>query len=327
MLAARRETGSQNTDGTVFRVCGIPNLIGMGSRLMAIGVAGRATCLKGTSRSKAVMFSKGGCMFNTGNLQSVGSTPRREAFHGEYGRLAWSDGLSGDSGDRSSGPRSLLNCMLNLAKLLAENTGNNLSPKQIDYAQTIYTAGTQLLAYIDLLASADVADVTQPARGQAVRTYHGPRSRSDDGGVLVAGSDVAASSGRRRSMPELVGKKVLIVDDDILSVYVMTGALEQQGMTVMHADSGLAGLDMLRAQVDTDAVIVGSSRQAQDNHELIGAIRGIPSFRSIPVIAVTPGNAHGDRDECPETCASDTIDKPINAEQLLSLMRVWLTRA
>lgn len=274
-------------------------------------------------------------MFNIGNLQLVGGTPRREVFRGALNAL---DGEGAQANrpavmplslfkagctpaldeDASSEQRSLLNCILNLSKLLAEDAGNKLSPKQIDYAQTIYTAGTQLLVYADRQVLDGLADV---------KTYHGLRSRrSDDGVVLTAESD-SSSSGRRRSMPELAGKKVLIVDDDVLNIYAMTGALEQQGMIVMHADSGVAGLEMLRSQVDTDAVIMNSGMQALGNHELIGAIRGMPSFQSIPIIAVISGNAHGDRDQCVEIGASDYMDKPINVEQLLSLMRAWLTRA
>lgn len=287
-------------------------------------------------------------MFNIGNLQLVGGAPRREVLRGVL------DALDGEdveintpavrplslfkvgstpvlTDDVLSEPRSLLNCILNLSKLLAENAGNKLSPKQIDYAQTIYAAGTQLLSYVDRQVLDELMGGAQQIFGGATQTYRGPRSRrSDDGLVLIEESDASASSGRRRSMPELVGKKVLIVDDDILNIYAMTSALEQQGMIVMHADSCLAGQEMLRAQVDTDAVIMNGSMQALGNHELISTIRGTPIFKSIPIIAVTSvseGNAQGDRQACIEIGASDTIDKPINVEQLLSLMRAWLIRA
>lgn len=278
-------------------------------------------------------------MFNIGNLQLVGGAPRRGVLRGVLAALDGEDALAENtqanrhamkplfkagstsvlSEDVSSEQRSLLNCILNLSKLLAENAGNKLSPKQIDYAQTIYAAGTQLLSYIDRQILDDLV---------GVETYHGPRSRrSDDGLVLITESDVAASSGRRRSMPELVGKKVLIVDDDILNIYAMTSALEQQGMIVMHAENGLAGIGMLRTHVDTDAVIINSAMQALGNHELIGTMRGMPTFAAKPIIAVTACNAEGVREQCGGMGASDTIAKPINIEQLLSLMRAWLARA
>ena len=278
-------------------------------------------------------------MFNIGNLQLVGGAARSGVLQGALDALDGEDAqasrpaakplaLFKASGtpalpeDASYEQRSLLNCILSLSKLLAENVDDKLSPQQVDYAQTIYAAGTQLLSYVDRQALDDLA---------GFETYHGPRSRrSDDGLAVTAGGDAAVFSGRRRSMPELVGKKVLIVDNDILSVYAMTSALEQQGMIVMHADDGLAGLEMLHAQLDTDAVIVSSDLQAQGSQELVGAIRGISSFSLIPIIAVTSGkggNAHDDHEAGVGIGASDTIDKPVNIEQLLSLMRAWLTRA
>ncbi len=316
-----RETGSQNTDATVFLACAIPHLIDI--------------------------VSKGREMFNNGNLQLVGGAPRREVLRGVWDALDSEDVQAENTQanrqsfllskvgstpllpeDASSEQRSLLNCILNLSKLLAENAGNKLSPKQIDYAQTIYAAGTQLLSYVDRQALDELTGGSQLAFTQVTPTYHGPRSRrSDDGRVPNAESSTFASSGGRRSVPELAGKKVLIVDDDILNVYAITRVLEQQGMIVMHADNGLAALEMLRAQIDTDAVIMNSGMQALGNHELIGAIRGIPSFTLIPIIAVTADNAQGDREKCVEIGASDFIGKPINMEQLLSLMRAWLTRA
>jgi len=278
-------------------------------------------------------------MNNIGNVQLVGSIPRCGVLLDKLANgnvqvdipaampLCKAGNAQRLTGGASSEQRFLLNCILSLSKLLAENAGNNLLPKQIDYAQTIYTAGTQLLSYLNRQKLVDTPRVSRPARDQVSQTYHGPRSRHSDGGrEQVPGTEVSGAAGLRRSMPELAGKDVLIIDSDILNVYAMTGVLEQQGMIVSHAENSLAGLEILRAQVATDVVILNGGMKGMGQSALIGAIRGIPALTTIPIIAVIPASAHGHRERCIELGASDYIDMPINAEQLLSLMRAWLTR-
>lgn len=137
-----------------------------------------------------------------------------------------------------------------------------------------------------------------------------------------AGRRMPASG--RRSLLELAGRKALIVDDEILDIYAMTGVLEQQGMIVLHAESGAEGIEVLRANPDTDVVLVDTQVTAREGQELIGHIRAMAPFASLPIIAVTAGGGHGNRELCIAAGASDYIDKPVNGEQLLSLLRAWL---
>ena len=129
---------------------------------------------------------------------------------------------------------------------------------------------------------------------------------------------------RRRVTLDLAGRKALIVNDDIRNIYVMTGALEQQGMIVLHAENSAEGVDALLGNPDTDVVLIDTTMAGLNSHDMIDFIRGIEKFRSLPIIAVTAKARHGNREHCIAAGASDTIDKPINVEQLLSLLRAWL---
>jgi signal transduction histidine kinase/DNA-binding response OmpR family regulator/HAMP domain-containing protein len=128
----------------------------------------------------------------------------------------------------------------------------------------------------------------------------------------------------KQSAGELSGKKVLIVDDDIRNIFALTGALEQFGMNVIHAENGKDGIDMLRSNPDTDLVLMDIMMPDLDGYDTIRFIRGLEEFRELPIIAITAKAMKGDRKKCIEAGASDYIAKPINLEQLLSLFRVWI---
>jgi CheY-like chemotaxis protein len=127
-----------------------------------------------------------------------------------------------------------------------------------------------------------------------------------------------------RHTSELQGRKVLIVDDDIRNIFALTGALEQHGMSVIHAENGKDGIDMLRNNPDTDVVLMDIMMPDLDGYDTIRFIRGLDEFRELPIIAITAKAMKGDRRKCIEAGASDYIAKPINLEQLLSLFRVWI---
>jgi len=125
----------------------------------------------------------------------------------------------------------------------------------------------------------------------------------------------------------LRGKKVLIVDDDVRNIFAVTSALERHGMVVVFAEDGRAGLDLLRATVDVDAVLMDVMMPGMDGYETMAEIRRMPQFRVLPVIALTAKAMKGDRERCIEAGASDYVTKPVDPEQLLSLLRVWLYAA
>jgi signal transduction histidine kinase/CheY-like chemotaxis protein len=128
----------------------------------------------------------------------------------------------------------------------------------------------------------------------------------------------------RLAVPALAGRKVLLVDDDVRSVFALAGALEAQEMRVLSAQSGLEGIETLRKNPDTDIILMDLRMPGQDGYQTIRAIRGMPPFAAIPVIAVTASAMVGDREKSIEAGASDYLAKPVDVEQLLSVMEMWL---
>ena len=128
----------------------------------------------------------------------------------------------------------------------------------------------------------------------------------------------------RQTTPALAGRRVLVVDDDRRSIFAITGVLEAQGMRVLSAQSGLEGVEMLRKNPDTDIILMDLRMPGQDGYQTIRAIRDMEPFAAIPIIAVTASAMVGDREKSIEAGASDYLAKPVNVEQLLSVMEMWL---
>ncbi|MBD2006456.1 MULTISPECIES: HAMP domain-containing protein [Cyanophyceae] len=126
--------------------------------------------------------------------------------------------------------------------------------------------------------------------------------------------------------PVLAGKKVLIVDDDVRNIFALTSMLEQQQMQVLYAENGRDGIAKLQETPDIDIVLMDVMMPEMDGYETMKAIREIAQFASLPMIALTAKAMKGDREKCIEAGASDYITKPVDTEQLLSLLRVWLYR-
>jgi len=122
------------------------------------------------------------------------------------------------------------------------------------------------------------------------------------------------------------GKRILIVDDDIRNVFALTSALEMRGMKVVYAENGREGVAKLREHPNVDLVLLDVMMPEMDGYETARAIRGMSRFESLPIISLTAKAMKGDRDKCIAAGASDYITKPVDIDQLLSLMRVWLHR-
>jgi CheY-like chemotaxis protein len=120
------------------------------------------------------------------------------------------------------------------------------------------------------------------------------------------------------------GKRILIVDDDIRNVFALTSALEMRGMKVVYAENGREGVTKLRESPQVDLVLLDVMMPEMDGYETARAIRGMPRFEALPIISLTAKAMKGDRDKCIAAGASDYITKPVDVDQLLSLMRVWL---
>ncbi|HEY9846423.1 MAG TPA: response regulator, partial [Candidatus Caenarcaniphilales bacterium] len=122
----------------------------------------------------------------------------------------------------------------------------------------------------------------------------------------------------------LAGKKVLIVDDDVRNIFALTSLLERHQMEVLYAENGKDGIRALESTPGIEIVLMDVMMPEMDGYETMRAIRQTIQFHSLPIIALTAKAMKGDREKCIAAGASDYITKPVDTEQLLSLLRVWL---
>ena len=129
-----------------------------------------------------------------------------------------------------------------------------------------------------------------------------------------------------RSDDDLVGKKVLVVDDDVRNIFALSSVLERRGMTVLTAGTGREAIATLDSTSDLAIVLMDIMMPEMDGYETMQVIRQNPSLQRLPIIALTAKAMKGDREKCLEAGASDYLAKPVNTEQLLSALRMWLHR-
>jgi two-component system chemotaxis sensor kinase CheA len=141
-----------------------------------------------------------------------------------------------------------------------------------------------------------------PARGAAERSVQ-PRSDEDAG---------------------LAGRKVLIVDDDVRNLFAIASLLEGRGMEVAFSETGQEALAVLEHQRDIDLVLMDIMMPGMDGYQTMAAIRAMPKFSGLPIIAVTAKAMQGDREKSLQAGASDYITKPVEPEKLVALIRTWL---
>ncbi|MGD9765405.1 MAG: HAMP domain-containing protein [Candidatus Binatia bacterium] len=124
----------------------------------------------------------------------------------------------------------------------------------------------------------------------------------------------------------LAGRKVLVVDDDARNIFALTTVLENQEMEVVGATNGRQAIEIIRNTPDLSVVLMDIMMPEMDGYETMREIRNDPQFRTLPILALTAKAMKGDREKCLQAGASDYIAKPVNTDQLLSLLRVWLYR-
>ena len=129
-----------------------------------------------------------------------------------------------------------------------------------------------------------------------------------------------------RSDDALVGKKVLVVDDDVRNIFALSSVLERRGMTVLTAGTGREAIATLEKTPEIAIVLMDIMMPEMDGYETMQVIRQNTSFRRLPIIALTAKAMKGDREKCLEAGASEYLAKPVNTEQLLSALRMWLHR-
>jgi len=129
-----------------------------------------------------------------------------------------------------------------------------------------------------------------------------------------------------RSDEDLVGKTVLVVDDDVRNIFALSSVLERRGMEVLTAGTGHEAIATLEAKDDVAIVLMDIMMPEMDGYQTMHAIRQKPALRRLPIIALTAKAMKGDREKCLDAGASDYLAKPVNTEQLLSALRMWLHR-
>jgi CheY-like chemotaxis protein len=124
----------------------------------------------------------------------------------------------------------------------------------------------------------------------------------------------------------LKNRKVLVVDDDIRNIFALNSLLERHNMQVISANNGRDAIRLIESTPDLALVLMDIMMPEMDGYETIRRIRSESEFRRLPIIALTAKAMKGDREKCLEAGASDYVAKPVNTEQLLSLVRMWLHR-
>jgi CheY-like chemotaxis protein len=129
-----------------------------------------------------------------------------------------------------------------------------------------------------------------------------------------------------RSDDDLLGKPVLLVDDDVRNVFALSSVLERRGMKVLAANTGQEAIERLEQEPQPAIVLMDIMMPGMDGYQTMQAIRRRPAHRRLPIIALTAKAMKGDRERCLEAGASDYLAKPVNTDQLLSALRMWLHR-
>jgi signal transduction histidine kinase/CheY-like chemotaxis protein len=185
-----------------------------------------------------------------------------------------------------------------------------------------------------VMSETEELDFSHFARASVLRRARTLEDLLDQSVLLLHRDEMSLSPDQRRILQQLretdsalIGKTVLVVDDDVRNIFALTSLLEDHKLRVMHAENGRSGIDLLRSNPNIDLVLMDIMMPGMDGYETTKAIRAIPQFRSLPIIALTAKAMKGDRAKCLEAGASDYITKPVDLEQLFSVLRVWISRS
>jgi len=127
----------------------------------------------------------------------------------------------------------------------------------------------------------------------------------------------------REEGDKVVGKKVLIVDDDVRNIFALTSVLETHGVEVLYAENGKDGIDALERNPDVDVVLMDIMMPEMDGYQTMKHIRRDPAHKALPIIAITAKALASDREKCIQAGASDYLPKPVDSDKLLELIRLW----
>jgi HAMP domain-containing protein/CheY-like chemotaxis protein/signal transduction histidine kinase len=183
------------------------------------------------------------------------------------------------------------------------------------------------------LSQAEETRLRKFAETIIVKDVKSPERLLDETALFLHRVEARLPEQKRRMLERLhttdavfAGKHVLVVDDDVRNIFSLTSVLEEHGMNVSFAENGRDAIAKLESTPGIDLVLMDVMMPGMDGYETTRNIREHAEFRSLPIIALTAKAMKGDREKCIEAGASDYITKPVDTEQLLSLMRVWLYR-
>lgn len=181
------------------------------------------------------------------------------------------------------------------------------------------------------LSTSEELKIKQYADTIVVKTAHSYQRILDEVGLflhLVEEKNSSPENIRNKTLGSLTevlsGKKILVTDDDVRNIFSLTKALEKYKVEVVVAMDGVQALEKITEHPDIDVVLMDMMMPKMDGYESIREIRKIPKYFRLPIIAVTAKSMIGDRQKCIDAGASDYITKPVDMDQLLSLLRVWL---
>jgi len=199
------------------------------------------------------------------------------------------------------------------------------NPKLRDLPVVVFT-GRELSAEED-------AQLHTLARSVVVKDVESPERLLDETALFLhrVVSELPESKQKmidrlHRSDDALAGRKVLVVDDDVRNIFALSSVLERRGMTVLSAGTGREAIETIETTPDLAIVLMDIMMPEMDGYETMQVIRQNPDLRRLPIIALTAKAMKGDRERCLEAGASEYLAKPVNTEQLLSALRMWLHR-
>ncbi len=183
------------------------------------------------------------------------------------------------------------------------------------------------------LTGEEEARLKAAARSVVLKDVQSPERLFDETALFLHRVVADLPEPKRKLLERLYGsndvlreRKVLVVDDDARNIFALTTALENQEMEVLSATNGRQAIELIKQTPDLGLVLIDIMMPEMDGYETIREIRRLATFRRLPILALTAKAMKGDREKCLQAGASDYIAKPVNTDELLSLLRVWLYR-
>jgi CheY-like chemotaxis protein len=183
------------------------------------------------------------------------------------------------------------------------------------------------------LSESEASELRKKAKSIVLKGVQSPERLLDETALFLHRIVTDLPSGMQAMLERLHGgnellrgRKVLVVDDDARNIFALTSVLENHDMQVLSTTTGRQAIEIIEQTSDLSMVLMDIMMPDMDGYETMREIRRSAQFRTLPILALTAKAMKGDREKCLDAGASDYISKPVNTDQLLSLMRVWLFR-